>query len=225
MKDYGKLIIVSGMLSCLLACSDEFPLAPVEERSHGEVSGRNQYRVHTGDTLYSVAWAYNLDYRKLAAFNHLSSPYTLHLGQILWLKSGSQVTQVVQQPVVPQAVVGAWRWPVKGKVVKGFSNKPLGNKGLDISSAFRHPVYASAPGIVVYSGEGIRGYGKLLIIKHNENYLSAYAFNWRNLVKEGDTVKAGQQIAMMGRDDNGKIKLHFEIRYNGDPVNPLNYVS
>ena len=103
------------------------------------------------------------------------------------------VRVVEKTPVLPQAAVNTWYWPVRGKVIKTFSSKPLGNKGVDISGAHKRPIYASAAGIVVYSGQGVRGYGKLLIIKHNENYLSAYAFNWRNLVKEGDAVKVGQQ--------------------------------
>ena len=80
MKSHSKLFVLLSMILCLTACSDEFALAPVEERSHAEVAGRNQYRVHSGDTLYSVAWAYNLDYRQLAASNHLHSPYTASFG-------------------------------------------------------------------------------------------------------------------------------------------------
>ncbi len=221
-----------GGLLCLLllvACEKQSPLAPVEERSHASVALPNQYRVRTGDTLYSVAWAYHLDYRQLAAINHLQKPYTIHLGQVLSVKPGVAPSEVVtpQEPVRPVSgkSITHWQWPTRGKVVENFSNKPLGNHGLDIAGQLQRPIYASAAGVVVYSGQGIRGYGKLLIIKHNEHYLSAYAFNWRNLVKEGDTVAAGQQIASMGRDDSGQVLLHFEIRYNGKPVDPRHYLT
>jgi lipoprotein NlpD len=106
--------------------------------------------------------------------------------------------------------------------VRGFAS--TGNKGVDISGRLGDPVYAAAPGRVVYSGSGLRGYGKLIIVKHNNRYLSAYAHNHRLLVKEGDPVANGQRIAQMGRTDANRVKLHFEIRRNGKPVDPLSYL-
>ena len=114
-----------------------------------------------------------------------------------------------------------WIWPTKGKVLEGFSE---GTKGIDISGTLGQAVNASATGKVVYSGGGLRGYGKLVIIKHNNTYLSAYAHNNKLLVKEGQTVSKGQKIAEMGSTDSSLVKLHFEIRKNGKPVDPLKHL-
>lgn len=226
MKLFSRLFFYP-VLFILLSCSSESVVVPVEERSHASVA-INQYRVATGDTLYSIAWAYNIDYRQLAELNGLSPPYQVHLGQVLTIERAWKNKKVVVKKYpsfAPQKVIRNWQWPVQGKVIKTFSSSPLGNKGVDIAGALQCPIYSSAAGEVVYSGNGIRGYGNLLIIKHTDNYLSAYAFNWRNLVKEGDTVKKGQEIATMGRNADGQILLHFEIRYNGKPMDPLNYLS
>lgn len=114
-----------------------------------------------------------------------------------------------------------WIWPTKGKLLEGFSE---GTKGIDISGIPGQAVNASAAGKVVYSGGGLRGYGKLIIIKHNNTYLSAYAHNNKLLVKEGQTVVKGQKIAEMGSTDSSLVKLHFEIRKNGKPVDPLKHL-
>ena len=114
-----------------------------------------------------------------------------------------------------------WIWPTDGKLLEGFSDK---SKGVRISGVVGQPVLASAAGQVVYSGSGLRGYGKLLIIKHNNTYLSAYAHNSKILVQEGETVTKGQKIAEMGNSDTDSVKLHFEIRKNGKPVDPLKFL-
>jgi lipoprotein NlpD len=116
-----------------------------------------------------------------------------------------------------------WTWPVKGKVVGGFSES-ANLKGIDIAGNAGQPVLASAPGRVVYAGSGLRGYGKLIIIKHNKTYLSAYAHNREILVKEGDQVSRGQKIAEMGNTDTDQVKLHFEIRRLGKPMDPARYL-
>ncbi|MDE2366163.1 MAG: peptidoglycan DD-metalloendopeptidase family protein [Betaproteobacteria bacterium] len=114
-----------------------------------------------------------------------------------------------------------WSWPAKGKLLEGFSES---TKGIDIAGKPGQAVTASAAGKVVYSGAGLRGYGKLIIIKHNNTYLSAYAHNNKILVKEGQTVSKGQKIAEMGNTDADLVKLHFEIRKNGKPVDPLKHL-
>jgi len=116
-----------------------------------------------------------------------------------------------------------WSWPAKGKVVGGFSES-ANLKGIDIAGAAGQPVVASAAGKVVYAGNGLRGYGKLIIIKHNKTYLSAYAHNREILVKEGDQVAKGQKIAEMGNTDADQVKLHFEIRRLGKPMDPARYL-
>ncbi len=116
-----------------------------------------------------------------------------------------------------------WGWPAEGKIVASF-NEGDKLKGVDIAGKLGQPVIASAPGRVVYSGAGLRGYGKLVIIRHNKTYLSAYAHNSRILVKEGQSVAKGQKIAEMGNSDADQVKLHFEIRRLGKPVDPVRYL-
>ncbi|WP_090363522.1 peptidoglycan DD-metalloendopeptidase family protein [Ferrimonas sediminum] len=124
---------------------------------------------------------------------------------------------------LPKKVAG-WRWPTSGKVVARYSDSGQGLKGLDIVSKEGTPVVASAQGKVVYAGSALRGYGKLIIIKHSDDYLSAYAHNKKILVREKQGVKAGQRIAEMGQTDSDRVKLHFEIRYKGKPVDPERYL-
>ena len=116
----------------------------------------------------------------------------------------------------------AWIWPASGKTVGTFSES--GSKGVDIAGKAGDPVIAAADGRVVYSGTGLRGYGKLVILKHNNTYLSAYAHNQNILVKEGQSVSKGQKIAEMGNTDADQVKLHFEVRRQGKPVDPLKYL-
>ncbi|MDZ4263526.1 MAG: peptidoglycan DD-metalloendopeptidase family protein [Pseudomonadota bacterium] len=117
-----------------------------------------------------------------------------------------------------------WRWPAKGPLLSSFQGSNALNKGIDLGGKLGEPVLAAASGQVVYSGSGLRGYGKLLIVKHNETFLSAYAHNDRLLVKEGDFVKVGQRIADMGSSGTDRVKLHFEIRREGTPVDPLKFL-
>lgn len=117
-----------------------------------------------------------------------------------------------------------WIWPVKGKVVRKFAADTPGKQGIDIAGSAGTLVYAAAGGKVVYSGNGLRGYGNLIIIKHNEKFLSAYAHNQSILVNEGAMVKQGDAIARMGKTESNDIKLHFQIRINGQPVDPLRYL-
>jgi lipoprotein NlpD len=116
-----------------------------------------------------------------------------------------------------------WVWPAKGKIVTGFSDT-ANLKGIDIAGMAGAPVLASAGGKVVYAGSGLRGYGKLVIVKHNGTFLTAYAHNREILVKEGQPVTRGQKIAEMGNTDADQVKLHFEIRRHGKPVDPIRYL-
>lgn len=112
-----------------------------------------------------------------------------------------------------------WLWPTQGKLIS--ASKPTAEKGITIGGQPGQTIQAAAPGQVVYSGSGLIGYGKLIIIKHNKTYLSAYAHNDELLVKEGDSVSGGQQISTMGADSSGRAALHFEIRRDGQPIEPL----
>ncbi|MGB6054799.1 MAG: peptidoglycan DD-metalloendopeptidase family protein, partial [Burkholderiaceae bacterium] len=115
----------------------------------------------------------------------------------------------------------AWIWPTDGKVIAGFDD---GKKGIDIAGKSGQPIVAAGAGKVMYAGSGIRGYGNLVIIKHTNNLLSAYAHNKTILVKEGQTISKGQKIAEMGNSDADSVRLHFEIRRQGKPVDPAKYL-
>ena len=115
----------------------------------------------------------------------------------------------------------SWRWPTEGRVVQTFSHDDRSRQGIEIAGRLGQPVLATESGKIVYSGSGLIGYGQLIIIKHNKNYLSAYGHNRKILVKEGDEVTKGQRIAEMGRPPDGQPLLHFEIRRKGTPVNPM----
>ena len=126
--------------------------------------------------------------------------------------------------VAPVASNVAWQWPTQGNVIQGFSNSDGGNKGIDISGSRGQAVKAAASGRVVYAGNALRGYGNLIIIKHNDDFLSAYAHNDKILVSDQQEVKAGQEIAKMGSTGTNAVKLHFEIRYKGKSVDPVRYL-
>ncbi|AKC32423.1 murein hydrolase activator NlpD [Candidatus Pantoea carbekii] len=132
------------------------------------------------------------------------------------------ILSVSKAPLVTQTT--SWYWPTHGKIISEFSSAEHGNKGIDIGGSYGQPVFATASGKVVYSGNALHGYGNLIIIKHDNNYLSAYAHNNTVLVKEKQQVKAGQKIATMGKTDINSVRLHFEIRYKGKSVNPLLYL-
>lgn len=274
MKKRLDLIIILSICGLLLTgcvSSNNSYVAPVVNNSSRQlhhIPRTAYYKVHKGDTLYSVAWSVSMDFRDLARINHLQAPYTLHPGQRLrmygrtphtyaavnnnvtrrsatrtaWFgrptnrfnnsptqkrahyvpAEKTSTTTAVTASITP---IKSWNWPTKGKVVRGYSPSVTGNKGLDITGNYGQAVVAVAPGKVVYRGSGMRGYGNLIIIKHNDNYLSAYGHNKQLLVSEGAVVKGGQKIAEMGKADTGQVLLHFEIRYHGKPVNPLNYLS
>jgi lipoprotein NlpD len=136
-----------------------------------------------------------------------------------------QQKQLVRSKPKPYSnKIRKWVWPSTGNIIAKFSNKENGNKGIDIAGSIGSSIVSAADGKVVYYGNALRGYGNLIIIKHNDDYLSAYAHNRKVLVKEKDFVKAGQKIAEMGNSDSDRVKLHFEVRYRGKSVNPLKYL-
>ncbi|WP_152640452.1 peptidoglycan DD-metalloendopeptidase family protein [Xanthomonas sp. MUS 060] len=206
--------------------------------------------VHHGDTLYAIARANNVTPQDLAAWNRLSPPYTIYPGQSLKLyppgtttaaqpgsasvspPTGATATVAVTEarpanatPATTPASSGfGWRWPADGAIVSRFVGGEATRQGVDIAGSSGQPVRAAADGVVVYSGAGLVGYGELIIVKHNDQWLSAYGHNRKRLVNEGQNVKAGQQIAEMGHSGAARDMLHFEIRYNGKPVDPLLYL-
>ncbi|HEU0200666.1 MAG TPA: peptidoglycan DD-metalloendopeptidase family protein [Burkholderiaceae bacterium] len=127
-----------------------------------------------------------------------------------------------EAPVVPSDASGNWIWPSPGRLIESFDETR--NKGIDIAGKEGEPVIAANDGEVVYSGSGLRGYGNLVIIKHADEFISAYAHNKQILVEQGQAVKRGQRIAELGKTDANQPKLHFEIRHRGKPVDPLKYL-
>ncbi|MEO5628644.1 MAG: peptidoglycan DD-metalloendopeptidase family protein [Thermomonas sp.] len=198
--------------------------------------------VQRGQNVYRIATENGLTALDLAIWNDIGSPYTIYPGQRLRLYPGGQTGTAVKpgtpaprpsptskpqatSPVVqPRASTVGWRWPADGVVVETFASGDPTRQGVDIAGKSGQPVRAAADGVVVYSGSGLVGYGELVIIKHNEQWLSAYGHNRARLVNEGQAVKAGQQIAEMGRSGATRDMLHFEIRYNGKPVDPQQYL-
>ena len=209
--------------------------------SGGSLSGYDRVKAVRGDTLYSISKRSGVSVERLAQLNQLKKPYIIQPGQTIFLKPLSTAAKTPASSVtkgsaanarsqVPASQTVSWpktvRWqrPAKGKIVKKFDRKRNDAKGLDIAGKLGDAIVASADGKVVYSGNGLISYGNLIIIKHNKTYLSAYAYNRKLLVNEGDMVKAGQKIAEMGQKDKLSPRLHFEIRRNGKPVNPLKYL-
>ncbi|MGL5524991.1 MAG: peptidoglycan DD-metalloendopeptidase family protein [Aeromonas veronii] len=138
--------------------------------------------------------------------------------------SSKEYSQVKEQKSDKSYSELFWRWPTKGRIIEGFSVAEQGNKGIDIAGQKGQPIYAASAGKVVYAGSALRGYGKLIILKHDDDYLSAYAHNDELRVKEGETVKGGAVIANMGSTDSPDVRLHFEIRYRGKSINPMSHL-
>ena len=226
----GLIIVLVGSL---VGCQSTPPPAPVSmigERGKTHV-------VRRGETLYAIAWRYGLDYRALARSNGISKPYTIYVGQRVRLastakqsKKGASNPRVATAPAravykekpvsKPPAPVApsrlSWQWPIEGEVTSKFSLSGKVNKGIDVRASEGNAVRAAADGSVVYAGGNLRGYGKLVIVKHDATFLSAYGNNEALTVKEGDTVTKGQEIGRLGGDQ----VLHFEIRRDGRPEDP-----
>ncbi|MGD2171022.1 MAG: peptidoglycan DD-metalloendopeptidase family protein [Gammaproteobacteria bacterium] len=210
--------------------------------------GAGWYTVKRSDTLYSIAWRYGLDYKQLAQWNGINIDDPIFPGQRLRLirPSGTAVaskppaaassadtkTAQTASTVTAKAAEDSsdsgrnpsnWLWPTDGKPLNTFLASQLDRRGIDIAGETGQPVRAVADGRVVYSGNGLAGYGNLIIIKHSDTYLSAYAYCQERLVQEGAAVKAGTLVAKMGLHEN-QAKLHFEIRRNGKPVDPMKYL-
>lgn len=192
----------------------------------------SSYIVKQGDTLYSIARRAGVDLQDLANRNHIASPYTIYPGQQLSLRPSAPTSnkKIVKktnrykknQKKSKKNLKDVWQWPLKGVIARNF--RQTGRKGIDIKGPPGAAVRASAAGKVVYSGNGLVGYGSLVIIKHDEIFLSAYGNNRKLRVKEGQWVGKGHIIAELGRGMRRVPVLHFEIRKKGKPVNPLLYL-
>jgi lipoprotein NlpD len=211
------------------------------------------YTVKPGDTLIRIGMDNGQSGRDIARWNKLENPNLIETGQVLRVippapeapaakpaaspnaVAATPATPVASAPVAasttpaaPAAAVASeeaisFQWPARGNVIAGFDEAK--NKGLDIAGKAGDPVLAAADGRVVYAGAGLRGYGNLIILKHNNTFLTAYAHNQTLLVKEDQVIKRGQKIAEMGNSDADQVKLHFEIRRQGKPIDPAKYLS
>lgn len=214
--------------------------APRAEKRLPPPAPKGFYRVRGGDTLYKIAFDQGLDVNALAEWNALADPGRIQTGAVLRLTPPPgpvAVTRTVSQkplavteapvsppvaPYRPHTSAAVWGWPTAGTVLLRFGEDL--NKGIDIAGVRGQPIQAAAEGRVVYAGAGLRGYGKLIIIRHGKALLSAYAHQARILVREGQAVVRGQVIGEMGDTDADQVKLHFEIREHGKPVDPHNYL-
>ncbi len=217
----------------LSSCGNRDGLAPVTELSRLFASTLStQHRVVRGETLHAIAFRYDVNFQQLVRLNHLHHPYKIRVGQIIYLRAPIKQAPVVKQttprrlnPIQTTPVSsGQWLWPISGRVQSRFLPQQ-GQKGLDIIGRKGDRIHASSNGIVAYSGNGLHGYGNLIIIKHDHQFLTAYGNNARNLVKEGQHIKAGQVIAIIGLINREDWGVHFEIRKAGEPLNPMNYLS
>jgi len=213
------------------------PVSSQTRSNSSKTSNPKWVKAQKGDTLYGLSRRYGVSLKRLAQLNQLKQPYVLQPGQTIFLKPLSsrptrRNTTKSSKPVAPTlrsqninwARTVRWQRPTNGKIVKKFNYRRNDAKGIDIEGKPGNAILAAADGKVVYSGNGLISYGNLIIIKHNKTFLSAYAYNRKLLVKEGDIVKAGQQVAEMGTKEKSKPRLHFEIRKNGKPVDPLKYL-
>lgn len=219
---------------------DSKPLPNLMNAQHAGKPG--YYTVKPGDTVMQIGRTSNQNWRDIVKWNNLESANQIEVGQVLRvvptdkLDSDGAATKppvtaptITPLPPLPPAAISAapdenieWMWPSSGLLISGFDE--VKSKGWKIAGKLGDPIYASADGRVVYAGSGLRGYGNLVILKHNETYLTAYAHNQTLLVKENQTVRKGQRIADMGSSDADKVMLHFEVRRNGKPVDPAKYL-
>jgi lipoprotein NlpD len=210
------------------------------------------YRVKRGDTVLRIALDQGQSYRDIVRWNNLTDPNLIEVDQLLLVRppagkmtvkpltsaattpapqkmADQRMAEPAAEPkleaVKPDAPPPGIRlsWPAKGKVVEDFIDGK--NKGIDIAGKLGDPIQAAGDGRVVYAGNSLRGYGNLVIVKHDNTYLTAYAHNRNLLVKEGDAVRKGQKIAEMGDTDANSVRLHFELRVNGKPVDPLPFLQ
>ncbi|MBR7888626.1 peptidoglycan DD-metalloendopeptidase family protein [Marinomonas sp. A79] len=276
------------VLVCLFLSGCSYEILHYSDKDNGSYSSNSArvaplpssgvYRVKQGDTLFSIAFRYGLDYRELAQSNRIASPYVIYPNQKIRLKgaapsrsntastpalivketpavpanTSSAASPVPTRPKAPTAPVATttkapekasipvhtnekvpapivlgdkmtsdWSWPVNGKVTRSFSNSGVSSKGIDIKGGEGELVKAAADGIVVYAGNGLIGYGNLVIVKHNDVYLSAYAYNDNILVKEKQMVRVGDSLAVIGGKGKERPLLHFEVRRDGQPIDPL----
>jgi len=244
-----RALVLAVLLASLLGGCAEFDYGGGQPARGSAGPPPTVYEVRRGDTLYSIAWRHGLDFRRVASWNGIDAPYTIYPGDRLRLRppaggarersaagSGARRNAGGGRRDEDRASAGSrpapsggasgvrWRWPLEGPVVRAYDAASSGKRGISIGGEPGSTVAAAASGRVVYSGSGLRGYGNLVILKHDGRFLTAYGYNRELLVAEGDEVGAGDPIARLGNGPNRQGELHFEIRRDGEPVNPIRYL-
>ena len=233
------LCLLLLVTSFVISCSSNV-MAPLENKNfssvemvqvwrRGIIENPGQYEVVKGDSLFAIAWKFGIDHRKILKLNNIRNKNLIFEGQVLrLLPEGSMlepVTPIKQKKLRKSEEFGLsqpkhdWSWPVIGEFNKVHDGEEL--IGLEIYGPAGKEVKSASSGTVVYSGNGLKGYGELVIVKHSETFLSAYAHNKKRLVDEGEIVKVNQVIGLMGSTGATRDMLYFEIRRNGKSVNPL----
>ncbi|WP_028491732.1 peptidoglycan DD-metalloendopeptidase family protein [Thioalkalivibrio sp. ALE19] len=252
--------VLRGLIFVLLAALLVAAVSGCALRTPGDSRVPDTHTVSRGETLYSIASRYGLEWRAVARRNAIGAPYVIHPGQRLRLTgparsspppvpsretaSGSGASSSERgrpsgtgdepasapepepepEPRPAPSGDGEWVWPADGDVVRAFSDSSSTRRGLGIGGEPGDPVRAARSGEVVYAGGGLVGYGRLIIVRHDERFLSAYGHNDELLVEEGDTVEGGDPIARLGASGTDRPMLHFEIRVDGSPVDPAGYL-
>lgn len=229
-----KIYIVGAIcFSALLAACGSGSKAPITSAGgSGATSTAGTYVVQRGDTLYSIARRHGTTVANLSNLNRITDPSQLEVGQRLRVSSATAASSApataVRAPAAnaqpgraADAAAIAWAWPVRGNIINQFSNT---TRGIDIAGTIGTPVNAAADGTVSYVGNGLRGLGNLVLVTHSNGFITAYAHNSRINVQTNERVKRGQKIAELGDSDTTSPRLHFQIRRNGTPVNPLSYL-
>jgi lipoprotein NlpD len=240
-----KALTAFALTAFLAGCAGTGIFAPVTNLSDRGVQGT--YRIQPGDTLTSISRDTGVSVDRLIALNDISNPSLIRVGQRLRLSddaavpsgmmadrdSGGSSAMGGSEPVTePASVPGkvtpaadaskiAMVWPAKGEIIQRFTPQ---TKGIDIAGPIGEPVIAAAGGNVVFAGDAVRGFGNLVIVDHGDGFITAYAHNDKLLVKKGDAVAKSQKIATLGQSGTTSPRLHFEVRRNGTPVDPLRYL-
>lgn len=246
-KRIRSWIVVSSAVLLLAGCAgtgkSSAPISDLSGSQSSDASTARTYTVKPGDSLNKIAKTTGVDAATISRINNLSNPNQIRVGQVLRLSdktvSASTKSATVNTPKsgakqqdVPKdgdakssrasdASLISWDWPAKGKIIQGFTPT---TKGIDIAGNAGDPVVAAADGKVMYAGNGVRGLGNLVIVNHDNGFITAYAHNRSLLVKAGQDVKKGTKIAEMGQTDTTSVRLHFEVRRQGTPVDPLSYL-
>lgn len=224
--------IICVIVLFLAACSSTTN-SKYSKSGYGAETAPRIYKVKSGDTLFSIGWRYGLDTKAIMQRNGISNPNKIFVGQKLYLNTSRTASSSIiaskhtaistSQTSKPHS--NNWVWPMRGRLLKSFNAGNVGANGIRISGKPNQTVNAAEGGTVAYKGNGLKGYGNVIIIKHNNGLLSAYGFLSKTYVKEGQKIMKRQKIGTVGFGPNNQLMLHFEVRKDGSPTNPTRYIG